>query len=167
MGFADFCCSAANYIGLAAGRGHNLLSSGAEKLKDSTKVLQPGYLSGKIRNAMLEKLTHALRSQAEFVMTKLTERMEIVDKVARPFYEKIVALSARGPVSETRLRQALDSIDGSDKLDEQEKVLMVKLFGQIVGCGTSKFVDAVVVEKKAQSPAGNKGSALTGSSEKT
>ncbi|GAG32297.1 unnamed protein product, partial [marine sediment metagenome] len=99
-----------------------------------------------IQNAIYKKLTNTLYKQAEFMMGKISERMEVIDAVARPFYEKINALAAHGPVTETQLWQAMNSIEAARKLADEEKVLLVTLFGQIVGAQKSKVVDAVVVE---------------------
>ena len=90
--------------------------------------------------------------------------MEVINAVARPFYEKINALAAHGPVSETRLWDAMNSIEAAKKLADEEKVLLVTLFGQIIGAQKSKVVEAVVVEKSAKSSATNKSAALTGES---
>jgi len=147
MGLADICNSVANRMGFFAGKSHNVLSSAQKKLKESTQALNPENLPEKIRNAIFEKLTHTLYKQAEFMVGKLSERMEAIDEVARPFYEKIMALSARGPVSEAQLWQALNSIEAAKNLCEEEKVLLVNIFGQIAGAAKSKFVDAVVVEE--------------------
>ena len=164
MDLKDFCNNVANHIGFFAGKSHNALSSAQKKLKDSTQALNPKNLPERIRNAIYEKLTRTLYKQAEFMMGKISERMEVVDKVARPFYEKINALAAHGPVSETRLWEAMNSIEAARKLTDEEKVLLVTLFGQIVGAQKSKVVDAIVVEKPAQSSAVNKSAALTGES---
>lgn len=146
MGFADICCNIACQIGELAGKSHNALSSAQKKLKESTQALNPKNLPDKIRNAIYEKLSRTLYKQAEFMMSKLSERMEVIDEVARPFYEKINALAAHGPVSETRLWEVMNSIEASKKLTDEEKVLLVSLFGQIVGAQKSKVVNAIVVE---------------------
>ena len=143
MSFADVCNSLANHIGFFAGKSRNVLSSARKKLSDSTN------LPDKIRDAMLERLARTLCKQAEFMMDKLSERLEVIDEVARPFYQKINVMSARGPVSENQLWEAMNSIEAAEKLADQEKVLLVTLFGQIVGAQKSKLVDAVVVEKPA------------------
>ena len=158
MGFADICNSVANHMGFFAGKSRNVLSSAQKKLKDSTKLPE------KIRNAMFEKLTRMLYEQTEFLMTKLSERIEVIDVVAQPFYEKINALSARGPVSESQLWEAMNSIEAAKKLADEEQVLLVTLFGQILGAQKSKVVDAVVVEKPAKSSVTNKKAALTSKS---
>ncbi len=164
MGFADICCSIACRIGEFTGKSHNALSSAQKKLKDSTQALNPKNLPKKIQNAIYEKLTRTLYKQAEFMMGKLSERMEVIDEVAQPFYEKINALATRGPVSESQLWEAMNSIEAARKLADEEKVLLVTLFGQIVGAQKSKVVDAVVVEKPTQSSVTNKSAALTGES---
>jgi len=154
----DFCCSAANHMGLFAGKSRNVLSSARKKLKESANLPE------KIRNAVFEKLSRTLCRQAEFMMGKISERMEVIDAVAQPFYEKINALNARGPVTEGQLWQALNSIEAAKNLTEQEKVLLVNIFGKIIGAAKSKFVDAVVV-KKGTSSSANKNAALTGKSD--
>jgi len=156
VSFGDFCCNVVYHMGEFTGKSRNVLSSAQKRLKESTN------LPKNIRNAMFEKLTRALYKEAEFVMTKLTERMEVIDEVAQPFYEKIMALSARGPVSEAKLWEAMNSIEAAKNLSEEEKSLLVNIFGTIIGSAKSKYVDAVVVEKPAQSPVTNKGAALTG-----
>ena len=153
MGFSDICNGIAKQLGRFAGKTHNAFSSTKEKLKDSANLPE------KIRNAMFEKLTRTLCKQAEYVMGKLSERMEVIDEVARPFYEKVEALKARGHVSENDLWQALNSIEAAKKLSEEEKTLLVSLFGQIADAQKSKYVDAVVVESK---PITNTKPALTG-----
>lgn len=145
-------------MGFFAGKSHNVLLSAQKKLKESTSLPE------KIRNAMFEKLTRTLYKQAEFVMTKLSERIEVIDAVAQPFYEKINALSARGPVSEAQLWEAMNSIKAAKNLTEEEKVLLVNIFGKIIGAAKSKFVDAVVVEEEATSSNKSKSAALTGKS---
>jgi len=146
VNFADMCCNVANHMGRLAGKSHNALSSAQKKLKESTQALNPKNLPDKIRNAIYEKLSRTLYKQAEFMMSKLSERMEVIDAVARPFYEKINALAAHGPVSESQLWEAMNSIEAAKKLANEEKVLLVTLFGQVVGAQKSKVVDAIVVE---------------------
>lgn len=164
MDFADFCCNIASQIGELAGKSHNTLSSAQKKLKDSAQALNPKTLPERIQKSIYEKLTRTLYKQAEFMMGKISQRMEVIDEVARPFYEKISVMAAHGPVSETRLWDAINSIETAKKLTEEEKTLLVTLFGQIVGAQKSKVVDAVVVEKQAQSAVKNKKAALTGKS---
>jgi len=149
MGFADICCSVANHMGTFAGKSRNILSSAQKKLKESTQALNPKNLPERIQNAIYKKLTNTLYKQAEFMMGKISERMEVIDEVARPFYEKINTLAAQGPVSETRLWEVMNSIEAAKKLTEEEKVLLVSLFAQIVGAKKSKVVDAIVVERSA------------------
>ena len=45
----------------------------------------------------------------------------------------------------------MNSIEAAKNLTEEEKVLLVNIFGKIIGAAKSKFVDAVVVEEKATS----------------
>lgn len=151
MGLKDFCNSVANHMGFFAGKSHNALSSAQKKLKESTQALNPKNLPERIQNAIYKKLTNTLYKQAEFMMGKISERMEVIDEVARPFYEKINALAAHGPVSEAQLWEAMNSIEAAKNLTEEEKVLLVNIFGKIIGAAKSKFVDAVVVEEKATS----------------
>jgi len=146
VGLEDIFCSVANHMGRLAGKSRNVLSSARKKLKESTQALNPKNLPDKIRNAIYEKLSRTLYKQAEFMMSKLSERMEVIDAVARPFYEKINALAAHGPVSESQLWEAMNSIEAAKKLANEEKVLLVTLFGQVVGAQKSKVVDAIVVE---------------------
>ena len=162
MDLKDFCNNVANHIGFFAGKSHNVLSSAQKKLKESTQVLNPKNLPERIQNAIYEKLTRTLYKQAEFMMGKLSERMNVIDKVAQPFYEKINALASLGPVSESQLWEVMNSIESAQKLTEEEKVLLVTLFGQIVGAQKSKVVDAIVVEKPTKSSVKNTNAVLTG-----
>ena len=146
MSFTDICCNFADYMGRLAGKSHNALSSAQKKLKDSTQALNPRNLPEKVRNAVFKKLSQTLYKQAELMMGKLSERMEAIDEVAGPFYEKVNALIARGLVSEAQLWDAMNSIDASKNLSEEEKVLLVTIFGQIAGVRKPKFVNATVVE---------------------
>jgi len=143
MSVADICKRVANNIGWLAGKGHNALSRAQKTVKDSANLPE------KIQNALFEKLARTLYKQAQFMVGKITERMEVIDEVARPFYEKVSELSARGPVTENQLWRALHSIEASKHLSEEEQALLVKLFGQTVNAQKSKMVDAVVVEKSS------------------
>ena len=147
MSFTDICCNVADYMGRLAGKSHNALSSAQTKLKASTQALNPKNLPEKVRNAVFRKLSETLYKQAELMMGKLSERMEVIDEVARPFYEKVNALIAHGPVSEKLLWDAMNSIEASENLSEEEKVLLVTIFGQIAGVQKPKFVNATVVEE--------------------
>jgi len=146
VGLKDLCNSVANHMGFLAGKSHNALSSAQKKLKESTQALNPKNLPERIQKALYEKLARALYKQAEFMMGKISERMEVIDAVARPFYEKINILVSRGPVSESQLWEVMNSIEAAKKLTEDEKALLVTLFGQIAGAQKSKVVDTVVVE---------------------
>ena len=139
MSLKDFCNNVANHMGLFAGKSRNVLLSAQKKLKESTNLPE------KIRNSIFEKLSRSLARQAEFLVGKISERMEVIDEVSQPFYEKINALKACGPVSESQLWEAMNSIEAARKLADEEKVLLVNLFGQIVGAQKSKVVEAVVV----------------------
>lgn len=160
----DFCNGVANRMGFFVGKSHNVLSSAQKKLKDSTQALNPKNLPERIRNAVFEKLSRTLYKQAEFMMGKISERAEAIDKVIEPFYEKINALSARGPISEPQLWEVMDSIEDAKNLSDEEKALLVTIFGQFAGVQKSKFVDAVV-EKQATSSGKGKSAALTGKSD--
>ena len=147
MDLKDFCNDVANRMGFFVGQSRNALSSAQQKIKESTQALNPKNLPERIRNALFEKLTRTLYKQAEFMMGKISERMEVIDEVARPFYEKVNALSAHGPVSETQLWQALNSIEAAKNLSDEEKALLVTIFGQFVGAAKTKFVNATIVEE--------------------
>jgi hypothetical protein len=147
MSFTDICCNVADYMGRLAGKSHNAMSSAQKKLKDSTQALNPKKLPEKMRTAILRKLSQTLYRQAELMMGKLSERMEAIDEVARPFYEKVNALIAQGPVSEAQLWEAMNSIEAAENLSKEEKVLLVTIFGQIAGAQKPKFVNATIVEE--------------------
>jgi hypothetical protein len=147
VSFTDICCNVADYMGRLAGKSHNAMSSAQKKLKDSTQALNPRNLPEKIRNAIFMKLSQTLYRQAELMMGKLSERMEAIDEVAMPFYEKVNALIAHGPVSEAQLWEAMNSIESAEKLSKEEKVLLVTIFGQIAGVQKPKYVNATVVEE--------------------
>jgi hypothetical protein len=133
-------------MGRIAGKSHNALSSAHKKIKDSTNALNPKNLPDKVRNAIFKKLSETLYRQAELMMGKISQRMEVIDEVARPFYEKVNALIARGPVTEAQLWDAMNSIEASKNLSEEEKLLLVTIFGQIAGVKKPKYVNATVVE---------------------
>jgi hypothetical protein len=166
VGFTDICCSIACRFGEFTGKSHNALWLAQQKLKESTQALNPKNLPEKIKNAIYEKLTRTLYKQAESMMGRISQRLEVMDEVARHFYEKINVLATRGPVSESQLWKAMNSIEAAENLSNEEKVLLVTIFGQFAGVQKSKFVDAVVVEKPTQSSAANKSAALTGQSAK-
>jgi len=147
VSFTDICCIVADYMGRLAGKSHNAMSSAQKKLKNSTQALNPKKLPEKIRTAIFRKLSQTLCRQAELMMGKLSERMEAIEEVARPFYEKVNALIAHGPVSEAQLWEAMNSIEVAEKLSKEEKVLLVTIFGQIASVRKPKFVNATVVEE--------------------
>lgn len=143
MAVAEVCKGIAKRVGWLAGKGHNVMLHAQRKVKDSANLPE------KIQTALFEKLSRTLYKQAQFMVGKITERMEVIDKVAGPFYEKVNELSRRGPVTENQLWQTLHSIEASKHLSEEEKTLLVKLFGQTVNAQKSKVVDAVVVDKSS------------------
>ena len=127
MGLKEFCNNIANHIGFFTGKSHNALSSAQKKLKESTQALNPKNLPERIQKAIYTKLTRTLYKQAEFMMGKISERMEVIDAVARPFYEKVNVLAAHGPVTETQLWQAMDSIDAAKNLTDEEKQALLQV----------------------------------------
>ncbi|NQV33518.1 MAG: hypothetical protein HQ515_12570 [Phycisphaeraceae bacterium] len=140
MSVATVFWGVANRAGWLAGKGHNAIVSAKTKVKESAKLPE------KIQKAMLEKLSQTLYKQAQFMVEKISDRMEVITAVAGPFYEKVRALSAQGPISESQLWHALDSIEAAKNLTEEERTLLVNLFGQMAGTQKSKVVDAVVIE---------------------
>jgi hypothetical protein len=163
VSFTDICCNLADYMGRLAGKSHNAFSSAQKKLKDSSQALNPKHLPDKVRNAIFRKLSETLYKQAELLMGKISERMEAIDKVAGPFHEKVNDLIARGPVTETQLWDAMNSIEASKNLSEEEKGLLVTVFGQIAGVRKPKYVNATVVETDGSTKTKAKSRLETGS----
>ena len=146
MSFKEICNNVAGHIGFFAGKSQNVLNSAKKKIKDSTEALNPKTLPERIQKSIYEKLTRTLYKQAEFVIGKISERAEVIDAVAEPFYQKVNSLAAQGPVSESQMRQALDSIEAAKKLTDEEKKLLIAVFGQIAGVKKSRYVDATIVK---------------------
>lgn len=149
MSVATIFWGVANRAGWLAGKGHNAMLSAKTKVKESAKLPE------KIQNAMLEKLSKSLYKQAQFMLEKISGRMEVINEVAGPFYEKVSALSAHGPITEGQLWHSMNSIEAAKNLTEEEKTLLINLFGQMVGTQKSKVVDAVVVETDAVNATGS------------
>jgi hypothetical protein len=150
MDFAEICCNFSHAVGEFVGRSHNALSSAEKTVRTSREKLRT-KLPEKIRSVVSEKLTRLLYKEAEFALSKLGERLQVITQASLALEEKIKQLAARGPVSEADLWKAMDSLEAAKSLTDDEKALLVNIFAQITKTQKTKFVDAVVVENPSPS----------------
>lgn len=144
MSFTDVCRNFACGIGKFIGGSINVLAWPRKALRGSREKLRPLPPRETIRAIVTEELIRLVGKETELTRTKLEERLQIMAETILALQERINELSARGPVSEADMREAVDSLKAAESLTNNERVVLVKVFRQNVALQKPELVgDAI------------------------
>ena len=131
-------------MGKFIGGSINVLAWPRKALRESTKKPQPLPSRETIRAIVTEELIRLVGMETELTRTKLEERLQIMAETILALQERINELSARGPVSEADMWEAVDSLKAAEALTNDERVVLVKVFRQNVALQKPELVgDAI------------------------
>ena len=131
-------------MGKFIGGSLNVLAWPRKVLRKSAGKLRPQSSREKIRAIVTEELIRLVGGETELTRTKLEERLQIMAETILALQERINELSARGPVSEADMREAVDSLKAAESLTNDERVVLVKVFRQNVALQKPELVGAAI-----------------------
>ena len=132
MSFTDVCRNFACGMGKFIGGSINVLAWPRKALRKSIEKPWPLPSKETIRAIVTEELIRLVGMETELTRTKLEERLQIMAETILALQERINELSARGPVSEADMWEAVDSLKAAEALTNDERVVLVKVFRQNV-----------------------------------
>ena len=144
MSFTDVCRNFACGMGKFIGGSCKVLAWPRKALRESIKKPQPLPSRETIRAIVTEELIRLVGMETELTRTKLEERLQIMAETILALQEKINELSARGPVSEADMWEAVDSLKAAEALTNDERVVLVKVFRQNVALQKPELVGAAI-----------------------
>jgi len=131
-------------MGKFIGGSINVLAWPRKALRESIKKPRPLPSRETIRAIVTEELIRLVGKETELTRIKLEERLQIMAETILALQERINELSARGPVSEADMWEAVDSLKAAEALTNDERVVLVKVFRQNVALQKPELVgDAI------------------------
>jgi len=146
MSFTDVLRDFAHGMGKFIGRSFNALSSTRKALRESVGKLRPRYSRENIRAIVIDELTRLPARKAEFTGTILEERLQLMAETILALQERINELSARGPVSETDMWEAMGSLKAAESLTDDERAILATVFRQNIAIQKPDLIDTSVVQ---------------------
>jgi len=142
MSFTDICRNFACGTGKFIGTSFNTLASARKALRESAEKLRPLSTRERIRSIVTEELIRLVGEETELTRTKLEERLQIMAQTILALQERINELSARGPISEADMWEAVDSLKAAESLTNDERAVLVRVFRQNVALQKPELVGA-------------------------
>ena len=133
-------------MGRLIGGSFSALGSLRKALGKSIGKLRPRSSREKIRSIVIDELTRLAAGDAELTGAKLEERLQIMAETILGLQEKINELSARGPVSETDMWEAMSSLKAAESLTDDERAILVTVFRQNIAIQKPDLIDTSVVQ---------------------
>jgi hypothetical protein len=145
MSFTDACRNFACGMGKFIGATRNTLGWPRKALKKSAGKLRPRSSREKIRAIVTEELVHMVGKETELTRTKLEERLRVMAETILALQERINELTARGPLSEADMWEAVGSLEAAESLTDDERAILVHVFKQNIALQKPELMgDAVL-----------------------
>ena len=135
---------------LACGMGRFLggtlkaLTSVPKALRKSVGKLRPQPSREKIRTIVTEELIHLVGKETELTRRRLEERLQVMTQTILALQERINEPSARGPVSEADMWEAVGSLEAAESLTDDERAILVNVFRQNIALQKPKLVGVAI-----------------------
>ncbi|HIJ70605.1 MAG TPA: hypothetical protein HPP87_04480 [Planctomycetes bacterium] len=146
MSLTDVISDFAHGMGKFIGKSFNALSLFRNALRESAGKLRPRDSSEKIRAIVIEELTHLPAKEAELSGTDFEKRLQLMADTILALQEKINELGFRGPVSETDMFEAMDSLKATELLTEDERAILVTVFRQNIAIQKPNLIDTPIIQ---------------------
>jgi antitoxin component HigA of HigAB toxin-antitoxin module len=132
------------------GRGLGLMLGGTARAidwfsgtaKQTAGIAKRLSVRERIRSVVLEELGHLLSEDQEIPLSDLEERFRIMAEAIHALQKKVTELAASGPVSDSDMRKAVDSLKVAQSLSEAERTILVSVFRQNVAIQKPDVEDA-------------------------
>ena len=147
MGLNDISHSLGHGAGKLVGTTRKVLSWPGSALSKAIEKLRSVFPSARVRTIVTEELTR-LMAQKEPTEEKLEQRLKIMAETILALQEKINELSARGPVSETDMLEAMDSLKTAESLTNDERAILATVFRQNIAIQKPDLIDTPVIQNQ-------------------
>jgi len=131
-------------MGKFVGGSFSVLASARKALRELVEKLRPQSSKERIRSIVTEELIRLVGKETELTRTKLEERLQVMAETILALQERINELSARGPISEADMWEAVDSLKAAESLTNDERAVLVKVFRQNVALQKPELVGAAI-----------------------
>jgi hypothetical protein len=136
----------AKSVGRFIWAGSKILPRPSRAGKRPTRQKKSSWTREKIRSIVIDELTRLAAGDAELTGAKLEERLQVMAETILGLQEKINELSARGPVSETDMWEAMGSLKAAESLTDDERAILVTVFKQNIAIQRPDLIDTPVVQ---------------------
>ena len=144
MSFTNVCRNFACGMGKFIGGSLHILASVPKSLRKTVAKLQPQSSRERIRSIVTEELIRLVGKETELTRTKLEERLQVMAETILALQERINELSARGPISEADMWEAVGSLEAAESLTDDERAILVNVFRQNIELQKPKLVDIAI-----------------------
>jgi len=144
MSLTNFCRNFACGMGKLIGGSLYILASVPKSLRKSVAKLRPQSSRERIRSIVTEELIRLVGKETELTRTKLEERLQVMAETILALQERINELSARGPISEADMWEAVGSLEAAESLTDDERAILVNVFRQNIELQKPKLVDIAI-----------------------
>ena len=93
---------------------------------------------------MTEELIRLVGKETELTRTKLEERLQVMAETILALQERINELSARSPISEADMWEAVGSLEAAESLTDDERAILVNVFRQNIELQKPKLVEIAI-----------------------
>ena len=149
MSFTDACRNFACGMGKFFGATRNTLGWPQKALRKSVGKLRSQSSREKIRAIVTEELIHLVGKETELTRTKLEERLQVMAETILALQERINELTARGPISEADMWEAVGSLEAAESLTDDERAILVNVFKHNIALQKPKLVDDALLKCSA------------------
>ncbi len=136
----------ARSVGRFIGAGSKILTRSSRAGKRPTGQEESSWTREKIRAIVIDELTRLMVREAKLTGTALEEHLQVMAETILGLQEKINELSARGPVSETDMWEAMSSLKSAESLTDDERAILVTVFRQNIAIQKPDLIDTAVVQ---------------------
>ena len=110
----------------------------------SASKAEPLSTREEIRSIIVEELTRLQAAEGKAAILNLEKRVRFMAETIEALQHKIVELSARGPVSEADMWEAVGSLEAAESLTDDERAILVNVFRQNITLQKPELVGITV-----------------------
>jgi len=110
----------------------------------SASKAEPLSTREEIRSIIVEELARLQAPEGKAAILNLEKRVRFMAETIEALQNRIVELSARGPVSEADMWEAVDSLEAAESLTDDERAILVNVFRQNITLQKPELVGVAV-----------------------
>ena len=144
MSFTDVCRNFACGMGKFVGGSFNVLAFAQKALRESAEKLRPLSSRKEIRSIVIEEPARLQHTERKITLPELEKRLRLMAETILALQERINEPSARGPISEADMWEAVGSLEAAESLTDDERAILVNVFRQNIALQKPKLVGVAI-----------------------